>query len=164
MPKVTATSEPEIQLTLKALSGTQRQIARIARDCDDRQLHRKPAPHAWSARDIVAHLRACAEVWGRSIDRMLTEDYPTIRYVSPRGWIKKTNYLEQSFHDLLREFSEERGNLLGTLRALDPVGWSRGATFTGTTLGRAGTVLSYARRIADHEMHHLDQFRRPLGM
>jgi hypothetical protein len=163
LPKVTGSSEPEIQLILKALAGTPRQIARVARGRDDRQLHRKPAPDAWSARDIVAHLRACAAVWGRSIDRMLTEDHPTIRYVSPRGWIKKTNYLEQSFDDLLRAFSEERGALLESLRALDPADWSRGATFTGTTLGRSGTVLSYARRIADHEMHHLDQFRRTLG-
>ena len=102
-------------------------------------------------------------MWGRCIDRMLTEDHPTIRYVSPRGWIKKTNYLQQSFDDLLRDFGKERGDLLETLGALDRVGWARGATVTGTTLGRSATVLSYARRIADHEIHHLDQFRRTLG-
>jgi len=60
-------------------------------------------------------------VWERSIDRMLSEDHPKIRYVSPRGWIKKTDYLQ---------------------------------------LGRDGTVLSYATRIADHEVRHLDQLRR----
>jgi hypothetical protein len=140
-----------------------REIARVVRGRVDKQLCRQPAPDAWSARDILAHLRACAEVWGRSIDRMLTEDHPTIRYVSPRGWIKKTNYLQQSFDELLRDFSQERGALVQTLGALDRAGWARGATFTGTTLGRAGTVLGYARRIADHEMHHLDQFRRTLG-
>lgn len=163
MPKVTASSAPEIRAALKALSDTPKLIAQIARGCDDRQLHRKPAPDAWSARDIMAHLRVCADVWGRSIDRMLTEDHPTIRYVSPRGWIKKTNYLELSFEVLLEEFTEERGALLKSLRALAPVGWSRGATFTGTTLGRSGTVMGYARRIADHEVHHLDQFHRTLG-
>jgi DinB superfamily len=77
---------------------------------------------------------------------------------------KKTGYLELGFADLLRAFSEERGGLLESLRALDPVGWSRGATFTGTARGRLGAVLSYARRIADHELHHLDQLRRTLGM
>ena len=164
MPKVAAINEPEIQLTLTVLSGTPRQIARIVRGRDDRQLLLKPAPEAWSARDIMAHLRACAEVWGRSIDRMIREDHPTIRYVSPRGWIKKTDYLEQSFHDSLREFCEKRADLLEALRALDPVGWSRRATFTGTTVGRHGTVLTYARRIADHEVQHLDQLRRTLGM
>ncbi len=163
MPKIATVSQPEIQVTLKALSGMPRQIARVARGRGDRQLHRQPAPEAWSARDILAHLRACAEVWGHSIDRMLTEDRPTIRYVSPRGWIKKTNYLQQPFDDLLRDFAQGRGALVRTLGALEPAEWARGATFTGTTLGRSGTVLSYARRIADHELHHLDQFRRTLG-
>jgi len=148
--------------TLRVLADTPKAIARIARGSDDRQLHLKPAPDAWSARDIVAHLRACAEVWGRSINRMVAEDHPTIRYVSPRGWINRTDYLQQGFRDSLRQLSEARAGLLETLKALNATGWSRRATFTGTTLGRDATVLSYAKRIADHEVRHLDQLRRTL--
>ena len=164
MPKRAAAEESETHETLTVLVDTPKRIADIARGRTDRQLHRKPAPDAWSARDIVAHLRACAEVWGRSIDRMLTEDHPTIRYVSPRGWIRRTDYLERSFRDSLREFSHARAGLIETLSALDATGWSRRATFTGTTLGRDATVLSYAKRIADHEVGHLDQLRRTLGI
>jgi len=162
LPRLALSKEPEIELALTMLASTPRQIARIARGHGDRQLQRQPAPEAWSARDIVAHLRACAEVWGRSIDRMIKEDHPTIRYVSPRGWIKKTDYLEQGFRVSLRAFSESRTALLDNLRALNPAGWSRRATFTGTTLVRDATVLIYARRIADHEVQHLDQLRRTL--
>jgi hypothetical protein len=163
VPKSTAGIQSEALGTLTALSNTPKQIARIARGCNDVQLHRKPEPDAWSALDILAHLRACAEVWGRSIDRMITEEHPTIRYVSPRGWIKRTDYLEQGFRDSLRKFSEARADLVQTLNALDAVGWSRRATVTGTTLGRDATVLSYAKRIVDHELGHLDQLRRTLG-
>lgn len=162
MPKPTAGKASEIDLVLATLAKTPKEIARIARGHDDRQLHRPPAAGAWSARDIVAHLRACADVWGRSIDRMIQADHPTIRYVSPRGWIKKTDYLDQGFGLSLRAFSQSRTALLDTLRILDTAGWSRRATFTGTTLGRDATVLIYARRIADHEVHHLDQLRRTL--
>lgn len=162
MLKRAAGKGPEIELVLEMLASTPKQIARIARGHDDPQLHRQPAAEAWSAREIVAHLRACAEVWGRSIDRMIKEDHPTIRYVSPRGWIKKTDYLDQGFRVSLRAFSEARTALLETLGTLDTAGWSRRATFTGTTLGRDATVLIYARRIADHEVHHLDQLRRTL--
>ena len=91
---------------------------------------------------------------------MLAEDRPTIRYVSPRGWIKKTDYLQQNFHETLRAFSEQRATLVTTLSTLSSNSWTRGATFTGTTSGRAGTVLSYATRIAEHEVRHLDQLRR----
>lgn len=66
MPKLAASKEPESALALTMLASTPRQIARIARGHDDRWLHRQPAAEAWSARDIVAHLRACAEVGGRS--------------------------------------------------------------------------------------------------
>jgi hypothetical protein len=94
---------------------------------------------------------------------MITEDHPTIRYVSPRGWIKRTDYLEQGFRDSLRAFSQTRAGLVETLSSLDAAGWSRRATITGTTLGRDATVLSYAKRIGDHELRHLDQLRRTLG-
>lgn len=94
---------------------------------------------------------------------MITEDHPTIRYVSPRAWIKGTDYLEQGFHDSLREFSGARAGLVEALGSLEAAGWSRPATFTGTALGRDATVLSYAKRIAEHELRHLDQLRRTLG-
>ncbi|MCC7052966.1 MAG: DinB family protein [Gemmatimonadaceae bacterium] len=158
-----AHTPPEIELVLETLASTPTQIARIVRGHDDRQLLRQPAAGEWSARDIVAHLRACAAVWGRCIDRMITEDHPTIRHVSPRTWIRKTDYLDQGFRVSLREFSEARARLLDRVRLLDAAGWSRRATVTGTTSGRDATVLTYARRIADHEVHHLDQLRRTVA-
>lgn len=152
----------QIADVLAVLAETPTAIAVITRDHDERQLQRQPAPDAWSARDIVAHLRACAEVWGRSIERMLDENHPTMRYVSPRGWIKKTDYLEQSFNESLRAFTGARTVLLDRLRGLDPARWQRRGTFTGTTLGKDATVLGYAQRIAEHEVRHLEQLRRTL--
>ena len=147
---------------LALLTAMPAQIARLAKGCDDAQLHRQPAPDAWSARDVVAHLRACADVWGRSLERMLDEDHPTMRYVSPRGWIRRTDFLERSFAESVRLFSEARKRLVGRLGAIAPEAWHRGATFTGTTLGRAATVLTYASRIARHEQGHLLQIQRTL--
>src|SRR5262245_15784229 len=87
----------ETRAVVTALSATPEQIERITRGLKDRELSLTPDAGAWSAQEIVAHLRACADVWGRSIDRMLDEDHPTVRYVSPRGWIRKTDYLQQTF-------------------------------------------------------------------
>src|SRR5262245_46019483 len=66
--------------------------------------------------------------------------------------------LRESLEDLF----QRRAGLVEALSALDARGWSRGATFTATTLGREATVLSYARRIADHEAQHMDQLHRTL--
>ena len=94
---------------------------------------------------------------------MLNEDHPTIRYVSPRGWIRKTDYLQHNFEETLEGFSEQRASLLAVLTKLKPAGWARGATFTGTVSGRNGTVLGYAARMANHEAGHLDQIRRTVS-
>jgi hypothetical protein len=161
MGKSASRQDPEIELVLAALANTPKEIARIARGYDAAQLRRPPSPEAWSARDIMAHLRACADVWGGSIDRMVTEDHPRFRYVSPRGWMKKSGYLDHDFHASLQAFSDARAALLGTLRSLDPDGWSRGATLTGTTRSDP-TVLDYAKRMADHEVRHIDQLNRTL--
>ena len=93
---------------------------------------------------------------------MLDEDHPTIRYVSPRGWIKRTDFLERSFAESMHLFAEERTRLVSRLGALPPGDWQRGATFTGTTLGREATVRGYTSRIASHERGHLEQIRRTL--
>lgn len=155
-------TKSEIQTVLIVLSETPKQITRLARGRTHQHLHHKPDASAWSALEIVAHLRACADVWGGHIDRMLTEDHPTIRHVSPRSWIRKTDYLQQSFRDSLRVFSRQRATLIETLTRLDTKGWSRGATFTATTLWRGATVLSLATRIADHEVVHLGQLERTI--
>ena len=88
---------------------------------------------------------------------MITQDRPTLRYVSPRTVAKKRNYATQEYQASLQAFSEQRSELLRRLTPLDPEGWSRGATFTGTTRGREQTIYGYVQRIIDHEAEHLAQ-------
>ena len=121
------------------------------------QLRAAPAPGQWSANDILAHLRACADVWGKSILAMIAQDHPTLRYVSPRTYIRKTKYPELAFGPSLQAFTEQRRELLKALRSLKAEDWSRGATFTGTTSGREMTIADYVRRLALHENDHCAQ-------
>lgn len=153
-------SASEIAHVLTLLSGTPREIARIVEGLSEQQLQRQPHKEAWSAQQIVAHLRACADAYGHWINRMLAEDHPTIRSVSPRGWIRKTDYLQHNFSETLDGFLKQRSGLVAVLTKLTSTEWARGASFTGTVSGRNGTVLSYAARMANHEAGHLDQIRR----
>src|SRR5215216_4534487 len=61
------------------------------------QLYLRSDVEPWSVSDILAHLRTCSDVWGKSIIAMITRDNPTLRYVSPRSWMQKPTYLEQEF-------------------------------------------------------------------
>ena len=146
----------EIDKLLKQLTETPGRIASLSQGVEGERLHFR-GDAAWSANDILAHLRACHDVWGKAILAMISKDHPTLRYVSPRTWIRKTDYPELEFGVSLEAFAGQRNELLKSLKALELVDWSRGATFTGTTRGREQTVLSYARRIAEHESEHCEQ-------
>lgn len=150
------------QRVLDLLAATPREIARLVLGYSGADLERPPAPDAWSARDIVAHLRACADVWGECIERMLAKDHPTIRHVSPRGWMTKSGYMKQSLAVSLAAFTKERATLVKRLGGRDTAVWARDARITGKTPGATATVLEYAARMAEHEVGHLGQLRRTL--
>jgi hypothetical protein len=149
----------DIEQIRTLLAETPQRITVLTRDLEQAQLHMQifPEQGAWSIHAILAHLRACADVWGKSILAMLAEDQPILKYVSPRAWIRKTDYLEQGFHASFQAFAQQRAALHASLSPLAIADWSRTAIFTGTVKGRNQTVFSYALRIVDHERQHLEQ-------
>jgi hypothetical protein len=153
----------EIERILYLLAQIPDRIALAVLGHENERLTLKPDAESWSANDILAHLRSCADVWGKSIQAMITRDHPTLRYVSPRTWIRKTNYSTLEFRGSLEGFTRQRNELLQMLKALAVEDWSRGATFTGTTKGREQTILSYAQKIAQHEVEHCLQIEKLLG-
>lgn len=149
-----------IERVLALLAETPPRIAEITAGFAPAQLYKHPGPDEWSANDVLAHLRACADVWGNCIATIIAQDTPTLRAISPRTWIKKTNYLEQKFQPSLRAFTKQRTDLLAVLEPLDRQRWSRKATITGAGRVLEWTVLFYATRMAGHERTHLKQFKR----
>ena len=143
---------------LEILMATPRRIAAASKGLSEEQLRRNPAPGSWSAAELVAHLRACADVWGKSISTILTEDRPTFRYLWPRTWIRKTNYTDLSFAESFRAYRDQRKDLLKILQNLTQEDWSRGAIVKASDKLREETVLSYAQRMAQHESGHCEQF------
>src|ERR1041384_5491222 len=97
---------------VELLETTPRRIASATRRLNDSELNWKPAADSWSIHEVLAHLRCCADVWGESIGKILKQDSPTFRYVSPRGWIKKTNYLELDFKASFLAFRAQRKDLV----------------------------------------------------
>jgi hypothetical protein len=146
---------------LAQLASTPRRIESVTLGLTEKDLTWKPSPDSWSVNEVIAHLRACADVWGGSISKILKEDNPTFRYVSPRTWIRKTNYPNLDFQASFLAFRKQREDLLMILQPLDHEGWLRRAMVKATTL-REGTVLSYAQRLADHEAGHCEQIDRIL--
>ena len=149
-----------IEEILTVLEETPRRIAAVTAGLTPAQLHTSPNEGEWSANEVLAHLRACADVWGNCIAAILAEDRPTLRAVDPRTWIKETDYLELEFGPSLRSFTTQRADLLAVLEPLPPEAWSRAATVTGAGKVLERTVRFYAQWLARHERPHIKQIER----
>lgn len=144
-----------------ALLGEQPgQIAELTAGLNERQLRQPEKDGEWSCVEILGHLRACADIWEGIVARMLEEQHPTIRYVSPRTWILGTEYNTQTFADSFAAFTLQRKRLLKKLTALKPAQWQRGATVHTATLVRELNVHYYVHSLASHEKRHLAQFAK----
>jgi hypothetical protein len=154
-----------IEEVLSLLAETPTRIATLTDGLAPAQLRTAPGPDEWSANDVLAHLRSCADMWGGYMMTILAEDRPTIQAINPRAWIRQTDYLELEFAPSLRAFTAQRAALLAVLEPLPPEGWARTATVTGAGSPLERTVLDYADRLARHEQPHIKQIEHiAMGM
>ena len=107
--KITQTG---IEKALKLLAETPERLTAVAQTLTPEQHREKQDEKSWSINDILAHLRACADVWSQDIDAMLTQDSPTLRHISPRTYLRKTNYPDLEFGPSFQVFCDQRAELL----------------------------------------------------
>ncbi|HET8569909.1 MAG TPA: DinB family protein [Candidatus Limnocylindria bacterium] len=134
-----------VEQVLALLAATPTRIGAAAASLTPPQLRTRPARGEWSANEVLAHLRACADTRGDPIRTIIEEDRATFHAVNPLTWIERTDYLDREFGPSLRAFARQRADLLARLRALPPEGWSRSATVK--QIERiAATMAARARR------------------
>lgn len=145
---------------LTMLSGAPARIAEATQGLTPDQVRAAPGPGEWSATEVLAHLRACADVWGGGIATILAGDQPALRAIDPRTWVEQTDYRDLAFHDSLQAYAAQRAGLMTTLTSLPPDAWDRSITVTGAGKPLQRTVFSFAHRLAIHERPHLKQIAR----
>lgn len=148
---------------LTLLAESPARIAALTAGLTPAQLRTTHNRDGWSANEVLAHLRSCADVWGNCIAAILAEDTPTLRAVNPRTWIKATDYPELEFRPSLRSFGKQRADLLAVLEPLPHKAWLRKATVTGAGNVLERSVLFYAQWLATHERTHVKQIARTLN-
>jgi hypothetical protein len=153
------TAAPHAEQVLALLTEAPPRIAAMTAGVSPGQVRASPQPGEWSANEVLAHLRACADVWGSCISTILAEDHPTIRAVNPRTWIEQTDYVDLQFEPSLQAFAAQRAELVAVLEPLEPRDWSRSATITGAGRPLERTVLFYATWLTRHEQTHLKQIQ-----
>jgi hypothetical protein len=148
------------QQVLTLLTETPTRIAALSAGLAPAELTTSPNVDEWSANQVLAHLRACADVWGDAIAAIIAQDQPTLQAVNPRTWIKQADYLKQEFSSSLDAFAAQRSHLWAVLEPLPPEGWSRAATVLGAGRPLERTVQYYAQWLAGHERPHIKQIER----
>src|SRR5258708_17564022 len=133
-----------IEQILTRLAEPPPRIAALTEGLTSAQLRTRHGPDEWSANDVLAHLRSCADVWGDCMRLILVEDRPTIRAVSPRTWINRTDYPELEFRPSFHAFATQRAYLLAVLELLPPEAWSRATPVTMLRKDLERTVQDYA--------------------
>lgn len=145
--------EREIQQRLDQLRAVPGRIAAATDAVSDPVLNRRTAAEPWSVNDVLAHLRAAADVRDRYMRRMATGEHATLAYNSPRSEMRKTDYVDRPFAENLAAFTAQRASLVEWLEALPADAWSRGALIRD----RPETVATYAGYLAEHEAVHCEQ-------
>jgi len=143
---------------VEILSTSMSDLRSLTNGLTDAQTDLKTTDSDWSIRYLVAHLRSAEDVLGGQMMRIVAEDHPAWRRLSPREYIRRTDYPTWTVEKALAAMSEHRKRLLAVIEPLPPQTWLRTALVTD----RPGRVVDHSLRyygnwLAGHEREHLIQ-------
>src|SRR5919201_2145430 len=168
-----------VEARLARLARAADDLDAAIRERDDAALSRRPAPRAWSAKEVVCHLRDIEELCLLRYHAMLAMDEPRMFVVGVTAkdpsafgiiggapypldadrWAEERQYLRNDTAQAVDAFRRRRGEALGLLRALTREQWQRGG------LVPTGAHVSFGELVAGSAAHddtHLAQLARAL--
>lgn len=147
---------------LRALANTTERVKAVGKRLSAAKLKASPEPGAWSPNEILWHIRATADVHGEHLARILDEDEPRWRHVSPRARMKKVHYDQLPFAESFAAFAQQRADLIALLKKLPPKAWERLALVYVPYYKSEWrlTLHMLVRGMADHEQGHCTQMEK----
>jgi len=132
------------------------QVADALHGASEAELDARPAPHKWSAREIVHHLADSEMTSAIRLRLLLAEDRPAIRGYDEAEFARKLHYDRPVAASLLA-FRAARVTTAEILDRMSESDWVREGTHS--EVGRY-TVEDWLQIYADHAHNHADQIRR----
>ena len=164
---------------LARLAATPATLAAALQDRASDALLRRPAERAWSATEIVCHLRDVEELFQLRFHTIVALDDPVILVLGADGeqlapwhigrgighpldpdrWAEDRQYRRHDPSAALAAFRRRREEVLTLLRSLTEAQWMR----RGVHLRNGALSLgAWVARLAAHDDNHVDQLRRAL--
>lgn len=124
------------------------------------RLRRVPAPGAWAAATVVAHLADAELVYSVRLRTMLVEERPRLAAFDEAAWAERFGPLDPEPRQSLQRWRALRDSNVRLLESLDEEEWER----VGIHEERGPlTVAAVAEVLVGHDRDHLDQIRRALA-
>jgi len=149
-----------VEERLARLERTPSDLARVMRGQSDAALSRRPAPDAWSAKEVVCHLRDAEEHLSGWMGLILANDDPAlVESAGAARWAEARQYARHHAGAAWDAFGRRRDETLALLRALTPRQWQ----WFGHHQRRGRvTIDDLLSLMAWHDDNHLDQLTRAL--
>ncbi len=142
---------------LRSLAETTARVEAVVRLLPAAQLAVAPASGGWSPNEILWHIRAVADVYGEHVKRLLDDEAPRWRHISPRSRMKKARYDERPFAESCADFARQRSDLLALLGSIPPDAWLRFAIVRVKEREWRMTLQERVWGMAHHEEIHCAQ-------
>ncbi|CAA9327022.1 MAG: hypothetical protein AVDCRST_MAG68-2321 [uncultured Gemmatimonadetes bacterium] len=124
----------------------------LVADVPPADLKRRPIPGKWSAHEHACHLALVEPLWVARLERILTEDVPTIVSYEPDEDEPADRLLAMDLGEAMDSYERERRIFLGRLAQLDPGAWERRAV---NTAHARYSLFLMCRHAALHDMLHI---------
>jgi len=135
-------------------------IATLIGTQPDDVLGRRPAEGAWSATEIVCHLRDVEEFYLDRVRLILINDEPGLIVLDPDRWADERQYRRHDLALAHAAFTTRRRETLAILDSLGAKQWERAGLHR---LRGPLTVRHIVHSWAKHDGVHLDQLGRALA-
>jgi uncharacterized damage-inducible protein DinB len=123
----------------------------LVRQADPAIVKRRPPSGKWSIHEHACHLAEVHPLFFQRLDRMLSEDNPTIRSYDPGRDDPQDALLRIDLDSALRRFTHDRNRLVERLRQLRPNDWTRTARHEEYN---SYSVFTMFRHVALHDFFH----------
>ncbi|GAB4574953.1 MAG: hypothetical protein Kow0077_24040 [Anaerolineae bacterium] len=133
------------------LNGVTQERALAARDGED----------GWNVVEIVCHLRDFEEIFFTRARQIVAEDRPVLPPFDHELMAIERNYAGEDLNTALEAFTARRAEFVEWLKARDEADWQRVGVHP-----EAGeyTLLEQALQVPMHDVDHLEQIARVLGL
>lgn len=140
---------------VRALHAQHPAIHDLVRGLSEEQAAARPAPGAWSAKEVLLHLSDAERLFSFRALWFARGEQAALPGMEPNPWVAITDANARALGDLLDECAHVRAASVALFANLDDAAWLRRGSASGNVL----SVRALAWIIAGHELHHLRSLR-----